>query len=241
MDKFKFKSIFLHQETNTTRIKIQSFIVPENQHNYNPIWGFFWTQNQHNWSQIWGLFSCTRKPTQLQSSLRVSLLHQGINTITIQFEGFLGGETPTQLESKFRAFLHQKTNTTRIKIQDFFALENPYWLNSNLRYGSSLTHQWTDTKHFSSTFSPSSASHHGALSSAKEIHSASKTKLVLRNFWQGNWAPKPNWCSEISCKETGHQNQIGVQKFLAKNFGTKTKLVFRNFWQRNGYHGRESK
>lgn len=185
MDKFKFKSIFLHKETNTTRIKIQSFIAP---------------QNQHNWSQTWGLYSCTRKPTQLQSSLRASLLHQGINTITIQFEGFLGGETPTQLESKFRAFLQQKTNATRIKIQDFFALENQYWLNSNLRYGSSLTHQWTDTKHFSSTFSPSSASYDGALSSAKEIHSAAKSKLVLRNFWQGNWAPKPNWCSEISCK-----------------------------------------
>ncbi len=226
MDKFKFKSIFLHQETNTTTIQFE---------------GSFGPKTNTTDLKFEGFFFCTRKPTQLQSSLRASLLHQGINTITIQFEGFLEGETPTQLESKFRAFLHQKPNTTRIKIQDFFALENQYWLNSNLRYGSSLTHQWTDTKHFSCTFSPSSASYHGVLLSAKEIHSAVKTKLLLRNFWQENWAPKPNWCSEISCKETGHQNQIGVPKFLVKNFGTKTKLVFRNFWQRNGYHGRESK
>jgi hypothetical protein len=113
MDKLKFKSVFLHQETNTTRIKIQSFIAPENQHNYNPIWGFFWAQNQHNWSegfflvpenqhnynQVWGLLFCTRESTQLQSNLRV--------------------------------FGRRNPNTTRIKIQGFFAPENQYNQNQN--------------------------------------------------------------------------------------------------------------
>jgi hypothetical protein len=28
----------------------------------------------------------------------------------------------------------------------------------------------------------------------------------------------PNWCREISGKEIGHQNQSGVQKFLAKKW-----------------------
>jgi hypothetical protein len=98
-----------------------------------------------------------------------------------------------------------------------------------LGYGSRLTHKCTNIKHFNNTFPPSSVSYHGVFSFAKEIHSATKTKLVLRHFWQENWAPKPNWCSKISCKEIEHQNQIGVQIFLAKNFGTKAKLVLKKF------------
>jgi hypothetical protein len=81
-------------------------------------------------------------PKTNTTDLRAFFLYQKTNTTTIKFEdfsfapgnqhnynpigGFLGGETPTQLESKLRVFLHQKTNTTRIKIQDFFALENQY-------------------------------------------------------------------------------------------------------------------
>jgi hypothetical protein len=41
---------------------------------------------------------------------------------------------------------------------------------------------------------------------------------MFRDFLQRNWAPKPNWGSEISGEEFWHQNQIGVQKFLAKKW-----------------------
>jgi hypothetical protein len=109
------KIAFSQREMHSTTIKFKGFFVPENKHNLQSNLRAFLHQKINTWTNSNSRASfCTRKPTQLQSNLRVLL-----------------DLKPTQLISNLRAFfLYQKTNTTTIKFEGFsFAPGNQHNYN----------------------------------------------------------------------------------------------------------------